>query len=153
MVNLMIKKSTDLGLSFRFLRGFFKESIHRPLVELPLDPERFIRMYIIESSGGAIITNEIPTIVPDFSNPVYLVDIPQNFREIPIKFVVEYSKISFVYDTRALTKLGINIANGTAQDTKPLMGYKQNQESNVNSSFIIGIICGLLLQDEVSSNA
>lgn len=133
----MIYKELDINIAFTMLRGFFKEGIKRKLVALDPDPEKYIRVYVVRAeSGFTVITTDRPTIVSNYTDPVYIVDIPVNFRKMPVEDVVSESRVGYIYDTKRFI------------GSKENIGYIQDQEANPRSSFVIGIICGAILQEQ-----
>ena len=135
----MFSQLMDFKLNLNTIRQYFKEGLFRELTDVSENPERFIRAYIVPSTGGTLITNERPTLVSDYRYPIYFVDIPKNFRHIPLQDLFTFSRIGYIYDTETFVK---------SQGGKEIMGYLQDEKYNRQSSLIIGIVCGLILQND-----
>ena len=130
--------SCGFNIAYNLLRKSFVESMNRKLVGLPLDPDNYIRVYAVGAPGSnTVLTTEKPVLVTSYANPIYFVDVPMNYKQLAIPSLVESCKISYVYDVK----------NFITTDGTP-KGYNQDAEYNERSSFLIGIICGLLLQGE-----
>lgn len=139
----MFSQLMDFNLNRNIIRKCFKEGLFRELTDVSENPERFIRAYIVPSTGGTLITNERPTLVSDYQYPIYFVDIPKNFRHIPLQDLFIFSRIGYIYDTE--TFVG-------SQGGKEIMGYLQDEKYNGQSSFIVGLVCGLIMQAEYNDN-
>lgn len=135
----MFSQLMDFKLNLNTIRQYFKEGLFRELTDVSENPDRFIRAYIVPSKGGTLITSERPSLVSDYRYPIYFVDIPKNFRHIPLQDLFIHSRIGYIYDIKTFVK---------SQDGKEIMGYLQDEKYNRQSSLIIGIVCGLILQND-----